>query len=272
MSIDQIGHPWRRVIAYIAWGEQFVRLAAKNSASAMFLGIPIILITDREGARFIPEEHPFSNVVEVERFRSYDMLAKSTIYDLVPDEYDSILYLDTDTVVLKDITFGFEMAERYGIALCPATSYCLPSHHDFRRIMIDSGLPDVGQVQYNAGVHFFVRRPDVKDVYDFYQKCSYELSEKFKYRNARGKLADQPFLSFAMEMLTFNPYTLSINYCYRGLDAEPACGDIRIWHSHHPVPLDINKYESHAGPRRRFYQGKLIDMLPIYTRLRAQRS
>lgn len=258
---------WRRAIVYMVWGEKFILEAVRNASSATFMGIPLVLIADRASQGFIPEKHPFNRIKIVENFRSYDWLNKSTLWDNLPEEFNRFLYLDTDTVILKHVFFGFEQAEKYGIAASQATSYCLPSHHDFRRIMTASGLPDAGQLQYNAGVYFFTRRPDVEAVFKLYQETAYALSEQFNYRNRANKKADQPFLSYAMEMLHFNPYTLSINYCYRGLDAEPVCGDIRIWHSHCPVPEDVNQYESFTGPRRRYCSGKAVDMLPVYREL-----
>ena len=268
MSNSNTDNHWRRAIVYMAWGEAFIQQACESASSATFMNIPLILITDAADRHLVPAEHPFTKIETVENFRSYDMLTKSTIYDIVPEEYNSFLYLDTDTVVLKDISFGFHKSEIHGIALCPATSYCLPSHHNFRRIMTAANLPDAGQLQYNAGVHYFVRRKDVQDVYDLYQRTAYEFSTLFDYRNATGNFTDQPFFTLAMEMLEFNPYALSINYCYRGIDAEVACGDIRIWHSHHPVPEAINEYKIYGEPRRRYFAGKLVDMRPVYARLR----
>ena len=255
---------WRRAIVYMVWGADFIQQAVRSASSATFMGIPLVLITDIASQDFIPDKHPFSRIQLVKEFRSKDWLNKSTLADHLPQEFNSFLYLDTDTVILKDVTFGFEQAEKHGIAASQATSYCLPSHHEFRRIMLALGLPDAGQLQYNAGVHFFIRRPDVEAVFRLYQEMAFALSEQFDYKNRANKRTDQPFLSFAMERLNFNPYTLSINYCYRGLDAEPVCGDIRIWHSHHPVPKNVNQYESFAGPRRRYRTGKAIDMRPVY--------
>jgi len=258
---------WRRAIVYMVWGKNYMDILLRNARSAEFMGLPLILITDASSQGFIPDNHPFSQIKIVEKFRSEDMLNKSTLWDHLPKEYNSFLYLDSDTVILKDVSFGFEQAEKHGFAASQATSYCLPAHHDFRRIQSAFDVPDTGQLQYNAGVYFFIRRPDVEAVFSLYQEMAYSLSEKFNYRNRAGKKTDQPFLSFAMERLNFNPYTLSINYCYRGLDAEPICGDIYIWHSHHPVPDDINQYEHDFAPRRRFRGGKAVDMRPVYQKL-----
>ncbi len=252
----------------MVWGQGYVEEAARNAASAAFMGLPLVLITDVDSQGFIPDDHPFTDVRLVTQFRSLDMRNKSTLWDHLPEEYNSFLYLDNDTVVLKDVSFGFEQAERHGFAASQATSYCLPSHHEFRRVLTGTGLPDAGQLQYNAGVYFFIRRPDVEAVFSLFQESTYKLTEEFSYTNrAKGKI-DQPFLTYAMEKLNFNPYTLSINYCYRGLDAEPACGDIRIWHSHSPVPDDVNTYESHSGPRRRYYKGKPVEMRESYRKMR----
>ena len=259
---------WRRAIVNMVWGAKFVEQSLQCAASAAFMEIPFVLITDAASEQYIPADHPFARVKIVERFRSYDWLNKSTLWDHLPEEYNSFLYLDTDTVILDDVRFGFDQAEKFGFAASQATSYCLPSHHEFRRIMTATGLPDAGQLQYNAGVYFFVRRPDVEAVFELYQESAYALSEQFHYRNRAGKKADQPFLTYAMERLDFNPYTLSINYCYRALDAEPVCGDIRIWHSHSPVPEGLNEYESYKGPRRRYLMNHAIDMRPIYREIR----
>jgi len=263
---------WRRAILYLAWGEKYTRQACDNARSAKFMGVPLILISDKANQNLIPDDHPFDEIRLIDEFRSYDMLSKSTIFDIAPKEYNSFLYLDTDTVILEDIRFGFEMAEKHGIALCPATSYCLPSHHDFRRVMRAYDMPDASQMQYNAGVHFFVDRPDVEEVYSLYQQLAYKLTEQFDYKNAAGKLADQPFLSFAMELLGFNPYTLSINYCYRGIDAEVICGDVRIWHSHHPVPEGLNDPTAAKWPRQRYFNGMSVPISPLYAQLNKSKA
>lgn len=266
MNTD-INKQWRRAIVYMVWGEKYIQQACESARSASFMGIPLILITDEGGREFLPRDHPFDRLQFVENFRSYDMRVKSTLYKYLPREFDSFLFLDSDTHILKDVSLGFDKAEQYGIALCPATHYCLSSHHDFRRIMLANNLPDAGQMQYNSGVYFFVCRPDVEEVFKLFEKSAYEFSEEFDYRNARGKLIDQPFLSYAMEKLGFNPYTLTISYCYRGIDAEPICDGVFIWHSHHPVPEGINESENYARGRPRYFSGLLVNMRPLYQKL-----
>jgi hypothetical protein len=57
----------------------------------------------------------------------------------------------------------------------------------------------------------------------------------------------------AFERMGFLPYVLSPAYNYRSL-GEYAVGNIRIWHSHHPPPADVNDFEV-AWPPRRFVDG-----------------
>jgi len=258
----------RRAIVYMVWGEDYLAQACEAAQSARATGLPLVLITDQASTGFLRDDHPFTQVKVIEAFRSYDMRVKCTLYDLLPAEYDSFLFLDTDTHILGDITFGFEKAERFGIAVSPATSYCLPSHHDFRRILLAAGLPDAGQIQYNSGVIFFVRRPDVAEVFEVFKDAGYRLAEEFGYTNAGGRLVDQPFLSYAMEVLDFNPYTLSINYCYRGLSAEPRYGDVVIWHSHYPAPADVNDPAVPRMRRPRYFMGQPVDMDPALRPIR----
>jgi hypothetical protein len=47
--------------------------------------------------------------------------------------------------------------------------------------------------------------------------------------------SDQPYISLAMEMMGFNPYTLSPSFNCRGF-GELISGSVRIWHSYNPVP------------------------------------
>ena len=98
---------WRRAILYMAWGERYIRQACDNAYSAKFMGVPLVLISDQANQKLIPDDHPFDEIRLIDEFRSYDMLSKSTIFDIAPKDYNSFLYLDTDTVVLKDIRFGF---------------------------------------------------------------------------------------------------------------------------------------------------------------------
>jgi len=63
---------WRRAIVYMVWGEAFIYEAVRSASTAAFMGIPLVLITDIASQDFIPDNHPFSRIQLVEKFRSKD--------------------------------------------------------------------------------------------------------------------------------------------------------------------------------------------------------
>ncbi len=205
--------------------------------------IPSILYTDAATAATMEEEAPFLRVVVVD-LKEYNHLAKLCVVENLPDDFDSFLYLDSDTVVLKDLTLGFEMAERHGIAMAPASHYSLDHFQGFGEVMRHAGVPLRGQYQYNAGVIFFTRRPAVMAVLDKWKVLALRLVEETRF-----KKTDQPFLTLAMEILGFNPYSLAPTYNYRALTGEHISGDVYLWHSYEAVPEDINAPDRGWPPR-----------------------
>ena len=164
---------------------------------------------------------------------------------------------DSDVRVLADISLPFEKAERHGLAMAPAPHYSLPNFRDFGEFMRREGIEPRNELVYNAGIVFFdSRRADVLEVFRLARELALAPDEEDK---AWG---DQPFITFAMELLGFNPYTLSPSYNYRGF-GELASGSIRIWHSRDPAPPDsaslhpryLHRYEDGSWLRVRHVRG-----------------
>ena len=235
----------RRSIVYQVWGREHLVRAMASARSAAPLGVPAVLVSDTATIRRLPAEHPFSEVVET-TFSEGARMEKTRLWDHLPEGYDSFLFLDADTEILGDVGLGFEKAEIHGIAAAPAVHYSLDAFFGFEELMRFAEVVPRGQLQYNTGVLFFVRRPDVEAVFRTWHRLAVEVT-----RATGWKRVDQPFFTLALEKLDFNPYTLSPSFNYRALAGEPASGDIRIWHSFHPAPPDVNEYEE-AWPMRRY--------------------
>ncbi len=239
----------KRAIVYAAWGERYIGEAVTSATTAALVGVDRLLITNAESRAFLRADAPFERVIE-HAFQLPALLAKSEIFDLLPADYDSFVFLDTDTHVLLDIDQGFEKAETYGIAAAQATMYGLEHFWGFDAVLRDVGLRSREILQYNSGVLFFSRLPRAWEVLTkWHELCV----------NASGDVSaytDQPYLTLAMELLGFNPYTLSIAYNYRNF-GDIACGNIRIWHSHVPPPPDVNEFRDF--PVRRFLDGQRLD-------------
>lgn len=148
-----------------------------------------------------------------------------------PDNYllspfDITLQLDTDTLIRSDLSYGFEKADKFSIAICHAPAYnggiYVPKQSKKSLTAIS---PD--QVIYNGGVIFYK-----KD--ELFRK----LIDKWNEYNSKCKSPrDQPGLSNAMEELGINPFVLSKAWNFRHYYTE-GHGPIKIWHSSREFPLE----------------------------------
>jgi len=151
------------------------------------------------------------------------LYAKSVMYSYSP--FQETLFLDTDTIVLSDVSFGFEMALRHGIAVTIAPG-CFASRftHD-----VVSDL-----VEYNTSVIFWSQSKEVESLF----KRWTELAPYYH-------INDQTSFSKAVYEEKFNPYVLQTNWNFRAhLTPQLIFGPLKIWHSRTPVPKNINAWNN----------------------------
>lgn len=235
-----------RAIVWMAWGQEYVKEAKVSLKSVKSLGYPKILITDEETLVALNSTEAFDHVVTADFDQGGNgLLAKSEMWKWLPDQYNSFLFLDTDTRVLGDIEYGFQQAEKHEMAIVPAAHYCLDHFWEFGRVMEAEGTEQQGQLQYNTGVIFFTRTPRVEQIFGRWK----ELASRY----AQVHHNDQPYLTLAMYQEDFRPYALSPNYNYRGMGV-PMIGEVRIWHTPHEPPEDLNDQPG-WWPMRYFVSG-----------------
>ncbi len=231
-------------VVWLCWGEKYLREAQASALTTMPLGIDRLLITDADTAELVEPDGIFTEVIPAELPYGSN-INKSRLIDLIPERYESILYLDSDTKVIGDVSLGFEKARQHGIAIVPAPHYNLGEFFGFDRVLTQLGLKSAGQMQYNAGVIFCHLSDEVRKVLSHWRDLCHDAAQEWTN--------DQPFLTLAFEQSGFQPYVLSPLYNYRSL-GELAVGQIRVWHSHHLPPPDLNDDEA-AWPPRRFQDG-----------------
>lgn len=239
----------RRGIVFLAWGDKHVAEMQRCVQESQLPDYPIFLITDES----TPVE-PFTDRLQVvrTRFQLHGHKGHAKKCELVkhlPEGFDSMLFLDVDTRVLGDISLGFDKTEQYGIAMAQAAHYSLDHFKNFATIMVQEGVEPRGQLLYNSGVLFFSMKPRVRQVFELWLR----LGEKY----SEAPLGDQAYLTLAMEMLDFNPYTLSTSYNHRGF-SELISGEIRIWHSYQPVPENVNDLNPVFPRRYERREGKIV--------------
>ena len=239
-----------RAIVFFAWGAKYIDQVASCIRESQLPKYPIFVITDA-----VTDVSGLPPDVEVVR-RDCQLSGKAIKTELLmclSEKIETALLLDADTRVIGDVSLGFEKAERHGIAMAPAPHYSLADFRDFRQIMLSEGVTPLGQIIYNSGVIFFApHRPNVRAVLDL------TLALARKYPDTPWN--DQTYLTLAMELLGFNPYTLSPSFNYRAF-GELISGSIRIWHSYAPVPHNAASLE--RGYLHRYENGKLVKAVKV---------
>ena len=239
-----------RAIVFPAWGTEWMERVASCIRESQLPNYPLLLITDATTqVDGLPPE-----VVVIRRDCQLSGKARKTeFFNSLPGEIETALFLDADTRVIDDISLGFEKAEQHGIAIAPAPHYSLADFRDFRQVMVAEGVTPLGQIIYNSGVMFCQpHQPEVRALFDL----TLALAQKYKDK----VWSDQTYLSLAMELKGFNPYTLSPSFNYRGF-GELISGSIRIWHSYEPLPPNAASLEK--GYLHRYEKGKLVKAVKV---------
>jgi len=239
-----------RAIVFFAWGAKYIDQVASCIRESQLPKYPIFVITDAAtDVSGLPPD------VEVVR-RDCQLSGKARKTELLislPEQIETALLLDADTRVIDDVSLGFEKAEKHGIAMAPAPHYSLADFRDFRQVMLNEGVTPRGQIIHNSGVIFFApHRPDVRAVFE------QTLALARKYPDTPWN--DQTYLTLAMELLDFNPYTLSPSFNHRAF-GELISGSIRIWHSYEPLPRNAGSLEK--GYLHRYEKGKLVKAVKV---------
>ena len=212
-----------RGVLYIKWGDKFEDLLNRSieSVKKVHPELPIHVET-------LPE--------------TSTLLDKSKMARITP--FEETLFLDADTVVLDDLTYGFEKAQTFGLALaiceCPwARRY--------------TGLKSSGDlIEYNTGVIFFTRA--ATNLFDRWQSLAASLDSSVLHMQD-GKLCrmpenDQAGLASAVDETGFCPFVLPMNWNLRPGWHHSFFGTIKIWHSPNPIIpslLEWNAQQSKPG-------------------------
>ena len=234
------GEP-RRALLFVAWGDAFVQEVLDCIAGSELPRVPLYLLTDETS--HVPDGAPLQ-VIRTS-FRLHGKLRKAELIDHLPEDVDTWMFLDSDTRVLGDLDLGFRMAERHGLALALAPHGTLETFRGFGEVFDAESVPRGGQAQFNTGVVFFARRPEIDAVFEAWRDLCLAHADRSH--------SDQPYFSLVLERQGVVPYTLSAAFNYRGI-GEWVAGPIRVWHTRDALPAGAN--DSHAF--RRVREGEVL--------------
>lgn len=145
--------------------------------------------------------------------------------------FGTTLCLSADAVVLGDLAFGFEMAERYGLACCLSDN---PWQRSFVGCQGDAILYDTGVLFLDSRTHA---------VMDAWSRLGGALAaplavvERGVIHHVEGD--DRLAFAEALAMSGSAPFVLPANWCLTERSQSSFCGPVRIWRGLEPVPASI---------------------------------
>lgn len=182
--------------------------------------------------RSLAEWHPELPVHEIRIPDGSSLLDKPVMFGRSP--FDATLFLDTDTVVLDRLDFGFEKAGKFGLACCICES---PWARRFGDLHGDI-------VEYNTGVIFFNRT--ARPVFEAWEKANRAVDSSIIFRSGRKLMRmmnnDQAGFSLAVEGTGANPFVLPLNWNLRPAWQRTFAGPVKIWHDRIPVPDEVHAW------------------------------
>jgi hypothetical protein len=169
-----------------------------------------------------------------------NLLCKAKMGAITP--FDETLYLDSDTVVLSRLDYGFEQAKRFGLACCINECPWAKRYAGF--------APDV--IEYNTGVLFFTRERQL--LFERWSQCAGRVDSTVAFYT-NGQTQQHPFqdqapFAKAVEELGVSPFVLPLNWNFRPEWHLLFFGPIKIWHGYKDPPpslADWNRDQSAPG-------------------------
>jgi len=150
------------------------------------------------------------------------------MYEFSP--FQETLFLDSDTVLIEDPTFGFEMAARHGIALSiEPDCWAQRQWTEIAPKRVTKDIPE-----YNTGVIFFIKHPKARKLFERWHEIAWDYGAKH----------DQWGFAQAVYDSCSNPFILPQNWNFRD---SMIYGPLKIWHVR-DIPPPRNTEEWNRGP------------------------
>lgn len=187
----------------------------------------------------IQKHHPGLPFEVVHFDPSSSLLDKSRMLDVSP--FETTLFLDADTVVMGDLSHGFDKAEQHGLACCLCECPWARRYE---------GLKHRGELEeFNTGVLFFTKR--MRPLFDEWKRLAESLNSAHHFTNTSKQSCvmpanDQASFALAVDSLEVNPWVLPLNWNFRPPWHHTFFGPLKIWHSMEPVPPALSSWVENA--------------------------
>ncbi len=168
-------------------------------------------------------------------------LDRTTAYEISP--FDGVtLMLDSDTVIMSKLDFGFGAARRHHLALCINECPWASRYPALRNTEI---------IEYNCGVVFFDRSEVTKDVMSRWH-ANRDIDSRVLFRRDdqvhEFPLNDQAPMAKAIWESGISPFVLPLNWNFRPRVHTSWYGQLKIWHEYQNPPPNLFHITKHQGP------------------------
>jgi len=165
---------------------------------------------------------------------------KARMFEHTP--FETTAFLDADTVVLGRLDYGFEMAERFGLACCHCVNPWLRRYN---------GVAD-DAIEYNTGVLFFTAA--ARGIFEDWRQAAPLLDSSAEFiRDGQRRISprdDQLSFSQVIQHQPRPPFILPHNWNFTPPHHRAFFGPLKIWHNYAPVPDTVralNRYYEQPG-------------------------
>jgi len=211
----------KRGVIYVYWGDKVEKELARSIES-------------------LKRHHPQLPYKCFQLPKDSTLLDKAKMLTLSP--FETTLFLDTDTVVMDRLDFGFEKAEQFGLACC--INEC-----PWARRYADIGGD---QIEYNTGVLFFTKT--ATPIFQTWAQLATALDSSIVFFREGKKFImpsnDQAAFSQAIVDTGFNPFILPLNWNLRPQWHQSFFGPIKVWHDRSEVSAQVkfwNEDQTHPA-------------------------
>jgi hypothetical protein len=206
----------KRGVVYIFWGEKGEQWA-QRSIQSLHVHHPQLPVHCHRIAASNPPGR--------------ELREKSRLKSITP--FETTLFLDADTVVLGNLDYAFEQAERWGLA-------CTINECPWMRRYGQQGEEDI--TEYNTGVIAFTSA--AAEVFDAWEKLADITPSKSFWietdNSPHGmEYEDQAGFSRAIRQCNFNPFVLPVNFNFRPDFFPKGFCPLKIWHDYRLPPRGL---------------------------------
>ena len=206
----------KRGVIYVIWGETQDALLERSMNS-------------------LKRVHPELPVEVVRLPENSTLLDKASMFSETP--FEATVFLDADTVIMDRLDYGFEKAEKYGLACCICECPWARRYADIEGDMNE----------YNTGVLFFTEK--AKPVFDRWRKYAHEVDSSIRmWYQGEVKIMpynDQASFAKAIDEWEDTPFVLPLNWNFRPRWHNSLFGPVKIWHDYTDVPATITDWNEH---------------------------